>query len=256
MTSITTPGMEPAAYLACLRSDARAITAAARAVDLDVPVAACPGWAMRDLVAHVAQVHRWVATIVWTRCTEAVNPRSLASIPPDDDVVDIYERGATELVTLLEDLEPNTPLWNWAEPGDADFWFRRMAHETAVHRWDAEHAAGVATPITPTALALDGIDELLDVLLTLRLKIEPGPAATMHLHATDPGRADGTGEWLVTIADAVTTTRGHDKGDVALRGNASDLLLWAWGRMAATDPALEVYGDAAILTRWSETVKM
>ncbi len=54
---------------------------------------------------------------------------------------------------------------------------------------------------------------------------------TIHLHCTD-----GEGEWLITRAgDDVVVTREHAKGDVAARGTASDLLLFLWGRVPATD---------------------
>nr|BFE67524.1 hypothetical protein GCM10020092_008250 [Actinoplanes digitatis] len=39
-----------------------------------------------------------------------------------------------------------------------------MAHEISVHRWDAEAAAGRATPIE-TKLAADGVNEVLDTWL-------------------------------------------------------------------------------------------
>ena len=52
-----------------------------------------------------------------------------------------------------------------------------------------------------------------------------GDGKTLHLHATD---ADS--EWLVTLhADRADAVRGHAKGDAALRGAASDLLLMVWG---------------------------
>ena len=40
------------------------------------------------------------------------------------------------------------------------FWFRRMAHETVIHRVDAELAAGLPTAHVPDDLAIDGIDEV------------------------------------------------------------------------------------------------
>jgi hypothetical protein len=37
--------------------------------------------------------------------------------------------------------------------------------------------------------------------------------------------------------------RGHAKGDTAVRGTASNLLLALWGRRAAEDARLETIGD-------------
>ena len=44
--------------------------------------------------------------------------------------------------------------------------------------------------------------------------------------------------------DGISFEHGHAKGDVALRGTASDLLLWAWNRVPVDD-RFEVFGDAA-----------
>ena len=46
-------------------------------------------------------------------------------------------------------------------------------------------------------------------------------------------------------ADRVDATRGHAKGDAAIRGTARDLLLMIWGR----DPlgAVDTFGDAAVI---------
>ena len=72
---------------------------------------------------------------------------------------------------------------------------------------------------------------------------------TLHFHATD-----GDGEWLVRLeADGPVFTREHSKGDVAARGTASDLLLFAYGRVSVDQ--LDVFGDASLLTRWRELVR-
>lgn len=145
----------------------------------------------------------------------------------------------------MEAADPSTTVWTWWPPDQTvGFWFRRMAHETAVHRADAEAALGRIGPVAAD-LAIDGIDEALDLFLAPDLapgSIE-GPVETVHLHATD---ADG--EWLVTIGpDGLGVARGHAKGDAAARGQASDLLLWLWGRLPSD--VLEVFGDPAVVAR-------
>ena len=54
----------------------------------------------------------------------------------------------------------------------------------------------------------------------------------MHLHCTDVA-----GEWTVRPNDAggFDVTREHAKGDCAIRGAASDILLALWRRRAAVD---------------------
>ena len=89
-----------------------------------------------------------------------------------------------------------------------------MAHELAVHRYDAELAHGTPGPFDPD-MAVDGIDEFYDVLVpfSARRWERPLPAGSLHLH-----RTDGPGEWLVRAVDgAVVATHEHAKGDVAVR---------------------------------------
>ena len=129
------------------------------------------------------------------------------------------------------------------------FWSRRVAHETAVHRWDAQAAAGAPEPVD-VRLAVDGIQEMFD-LLTARPGHERvrGDGETIHLHCTDTD-----GEWLVRLTpQGVAVTREHAKGDVAARGTASDLLLLLWGRVPPD--RVEVFGDASLLARWQELAR-
>mgnify|MGYP003341672377 FL=1 len=120
-----------------------------------------------------------------------------------------------------------------------------MAHETSVHRWDAQHALGTADPIDPD-LAVDGIDEALETYVAQRFDLAAFGATgqTLHLHATDT-----EGEWMLTMTpDALTWTHGHGKGDTAIRGRAEDLLLFVMSRRG-TD-GLEVFGDTTLPARW------
>jgi len=130
----------------------------------------------------------------------------------------------------------------------SSFFPRRMALETAVHRWDA------APGPLPADLAVAGIDELLEVFTRLLPPDRLGGAdGTIHLHATDEELTDG-GEWLVAFGpEGITSRHGHAKGDVALRGRASDLFLWTWNRVPI-DGRFEVFGDAELLDVWATAV--
>jgi hypothetical protein len=50
----------------------------------------------------------------------------------------------------------------------------------------------------------------------------------------------------------VTVEHAHAKGDVAVRGTASDLLLLLWNR--AGSDRFQVFGDAGLLDRWRAAV--
>jgi hypothetical protein len=73
---------------------------------------------------------------------------------------------------------------------------------------------------------------------------------TIHLHATDPGLG-AAGEWTIRAdGDRITWSHGHDKGAVALRGAAVDLLLAVVRRVPVADTDIAVLGDAAIWQHW------
>ena len=226
-------------YLAAVRADGDALAAAARR-GLDPEVPGCPGWTVADLVLHTGMVHRHKLEIVRGRLARP--PRPWPPPAPDRrDLLGWYEQGLDELLAALDGTDPLTPVWTFHPPDQtAGFWRRRMAHETAVHRVDAESAHGEPAPV-PTPLAVDGIDEVLDVFLVpfSRREAAGGGGEALHLQATDV-----EGEWRLRLLPAgVQVDRGHADADA--RGTASDLLLFLWGRAPAT--RLETSGDPAVL---------
>ena len=130
------------------------------------------------------------------------------------------------------------------------FWTRRQAHEAAVHRWDAQNALGAPAPAAiDSKLAADGIDEWLSVFAVSRSRqtsTRIGLGESYHFHCTDEH-----GEWVVRFEGSdIDVKREHVKADVALRGGASDLLLFLWRRRSAE--TLEVLGDSSLLEWWPE----
>ena len=234
--------MEPSAYLTTLRADAERLAVAAER-DLETKVPTCPDWTMAELVVHLGRVHRWVDGMVRNKSTE----RGEFPGRPDDgaDLLQWFREGADQLVESLGSVDPDQPIWNWGD-GKARFWHRRQAQETAIHRWDAQHAIADEQPVD-AALAVDGIDELLDLIIGPSMAgRECGAGESIHLHATDR-----EGEWTVTFGrEGVTIDRGHAKGDAAVRGTASDLVLFAWNRISPDAESLETFGDTSILQRW------
>jgi uncharacterized protein (TIGR03083 family) len=242
------PGLD---YLAAIQSEADALVSAARTAGVDAPVPSCPEWSVSDLLGHIGGVHRWAAA---NAAREPDQPRaSLADLgieAPADTAArpEWVAAGARELVAAL-DRPPETPAWTWTAPATIGFWQRREAHETAMHRVDAQLAAGSVAPVD-AALAADGIDEWL-ALVPNRPWADPitGGGETIHLHCTDV-----EGEWLIRLAaTGLEVERVHAKGDVAARGAASDLLRWVMGR--GDVGALEVFGDEGLLTRWRDVAR-
>jgi uncharacterized protein (TIGR03083 family) len=246
--------MEKQQYLDQLAQNAERLADAAAAAGLAAPVPTCPGWTVADLLDHVVRGDTWARTIVengMRGSTDRVLPEVPADKPDGDALVPYFRENARALVATLARADATTSVWTFSSADrTAAFWQRRRSQETAVHRVDAETAAGTPTPVD-TELAVDGVDEFLVVFLG-RLAANFGEVgdATIHVHCTD---ADG--EWLVVNRDGdVTVTREHAKGDVAARGTASDLLLFLWGRAPAD--SLEVFGDRELLDRFRQAIKV
>ena len=224
--------------------------------DLTRPVPTCPDWTLRQLATHVGRAHRWAAEIVSTRSAEFIPFRSVPDgrIPDDPaEHVGWLHAGAGRVVDAVR-AAGEDPVWAFGRQRPAPFWARRMAHETAVHRADAQIAAGRA-PVIDADIAADAIDEwLMDV--TLPAEGEPdqrlaglSDGQSLHVHATDVPA--GAGEWLIRRDQSgVQARREHGKAGAAVRGGASDLLLVLMNRMPVDGHAVQVLGDPAVLSRW------
>ncbi|MBA3653294.1 MAG: maleylpyruvate isomerase family mycothiol-dependent enzyme [Actinobacteria bacterium] len=234
-------------YLQTLRADAAALAGAARTAGVGAPVPTCPGWDVEKLVRHVGRVHTSGAAVVRERAK--VDFDTLPPMPKGEEAIAAFDDRSGALADALEALPEDFPIWNWfgIEPPIPGFYHRRMAQETAVHRWDAQAAAGTTAPID-TALAVDGIDELLRSFLSFA-GADAELGGSIHLHATD---ADS--EWLVRREHGkLVATPEHGKADVAVRGTASDLLLFIWNRVPAS--ALDLAGDPAVADHWKDAIK-
>jgi len=164
--------------------------------------------------------------------------------PTDDQLLSTYRAGFADTVAVLSAADPTQANWTWSSDHTAGFVTRRMAQETAMHRWDADIAAGASKPID-AELASDGVDEFLYYMLDDALADAPAVGGSVHLHCTDVD-----GEWMIRPGDdgGGVVTREHAKGDSALRGTASDLLLVLWRRRDLT--RVDVIGDAAAAARF------
>ncbi len=166
---------------------------------------------------------------------------------PDDStgLPDWLEAGAADLVATLADADPDDACWTWTDDRHVRFWSRRMACETAVHRWDGQAVTGAPDPFDGE-LAVEGIDEQLANLPFTAPDELTGAGETLHLHCTD---RDRDGEWLLRCTPGgLEAVPEHAKGDVALRGPASAIYLVLLGR---TRPdTLDVLGDPRALERW------
>jgi uncharacterized protein (TIGR03083 family) len=232
--------LEESVYVEALQRDSQRLVEAVTD-NFGAPVAGCPGWNVRDLVAHTGEVHRFWSQVVERRLQDHRESEPV-HVPSDDELTAWFQEGAAHLDRVLSSVDGTIGVWTWSRQKDAAFVKRRMAQETAMHRWDAQSAVGKAEPIEPD-LARDGVDELLDVFMPVEETRLTGHGETIHFHQTD-----GDGEWIVTLGDRITVSRGHAKADSAVRGTGSDLLLMMWRRVPPSQ--LEVLGQPANLERF------
>jgi uncharacterized protein (TIGR03083 family) len=236
--------VDPAPFVAATEREGVAVLAAGKA-GLDAPVPTCDGWVVADVLGHLGRVHRSVSEIIERRSL-VIPAVEIPKPPAGDAVLAFYEEGLARVVAALASIAPDEPVYSWSGDGTGRFYHRRMAHEIAVHRFDAEAAHGTPAPFDPD-MSVDGVDEFYDVLVpfSVRRWPRPLPGGSLHLH-----RTDGEGEWLVRAVDGeVVMTREHAKGDVALRGDASDLFAFVWNR--GRGESVTTFGDAAIADEWA-----
>ena len=211
--------------------------------DLSLPVPSCPEWTASHLVEHLGGAYAWVRQVV-----EAAGEKSdrRDAQPPDDDLLTWFDEVLAGLVTVLDAVDPDAPAWNWStQPQVARFWPRRVAHETAVHRWDAQLISRLAKPVD-AELAGDGVSEVLDTWLPAgRTAVKNDAQGVVRLMAQDIDRT-----WLVrlranglNLLDETALLDDAPEAQTQIGGTASDLLLALWGRVPVS--ALAVDGDPA-----------
>ncbi|WP_328445897.1 maleylpyruvate isomerase family mycothiol-dependent enzyme [Amycolatopsis sp. NBC_00438] len=219
-------------FLEAIDVHADALKRAALTAGPSAPVRNCPKWTVHDLVRHVAWVHCFaVATALNTSAEPA---------PPDDwDELLGWWDGQRMAMREALSQPPATPARS-PFPGVAvsvGDWTRRMAHEAAIHRLDAESALDPrpATRYSPE-FAADGVDEYLTFLVPQR---SPRYEKAGTVHFTTPGRT-----WALRLAPG-EHARPVPPGtpDAELRGDADDVYRALWGRAHHA----EVSGDPALL---------
>lgn len=251
------------AYIGALSDEGRRVAAAAQRAGLGAAVPPCFGWTVADLLRHTSYVHRWAAGIVAEHVTRPVHELAEAQVlqqgPGDEELLAWFREGHATLVRTLSEAGPHLNVWAFlSAPSPLAFWARRQAHETAIHRVDAEQAAaapGTADSRFEPAFAADGVDELLMGFLARSIGRGswPGLGGNLAVHAEDgPGaRAD----WLVTGRPGEDgVVRGTGPADCSVTGRARDLYLLLWNRGKAD--GLCVTGDPSVLAAFGRALRI
>ncbi|QFQ95404.1 maleylpyruvate isomerase family protein [Streptomyces phaeolivaceus] len=251
--------METAEHIRALDEEGRLLATAARKAGTDAEVPTCPEWRVRDLVRHTGAVHRWATAFV---AEGHPSPRPLPDGPDlaGEALLTWFEDGHRRLVDTLRAAPADLDCWSFLPaPSPLAFWARRQAHETAVHRADAESAPGGALgepgePGEPgertVDFAVDGIDELLlGFHARSRSRVRTETPRVLRVRATDTNAV-----WTVRLsseppaAERVDAAAAGD-ADCEISGPAPRLYLSLWNRL----PLPAVTGDTALAELWRET---
>ena len=249
--------MDVATHIEALRREGGRMANAIAAAAPDDKVPTCPEWAVRDLVHHMGGIHRWATGYVADGRREQRDVELIdvvGSWPDDGDLVAWFDRGCRGLVAALEAAPDDLECWTFLPaPSPRAMWARRQAHETAIHRVDAEFATRPPADVTAfdPAFAADGVDELLSCFLPRpRSRLRADPPTSLGVSCADTGAT-----WLLTIGgEGVTTSAGAALDDAAciVRADAADLYLALWSRR--TPDVLRAEGDRRVLELFLETV--
>lgn len=247
-------------HVAGLREAAARLCQSAQSAGLDAVVPTCPGWTVRDLLAHQGMVHRWATAHVTgdgegQRDTDSVEAAGLT----EPDPIAWLREGADALAAALESAPPDLMALVFLKdpPAPREFWARRQCHETTVHAVDALAAQLGRMPSAtdaalPADLAVDGIDELVTGFLTRgKARLRSDPPLRIAVCPSDSDAA-----WLLDVGTGPVVTARHTThdvpaADVALRGSAAQLYLGLWNRGDEITG-----GDAAVLALWRELARI
>lgn len=237
--------MELRDFIDELERQGHALGSAAAQSGLAVTVPTCPSWTVAKLVAHIGMVHRWAASHVQEPRTTGEGAQATA---PEEGLLDWYAEGHQILVETLRLAPRDVAAWTFLPaPSPLEFWARRQAHETAIHRADADIARG-RVPSYAAEFAADGVAELIDGFLGRRgAGLRSDRPRTLKVRLADVDRA-----WQVTIGPEGRRIShdGSASAEVTVSAPASQMYLFLWNRVSRD--TVRVSGDSSVLDLWRD----
>jgi uncharacterized protein (TIGR03083 family) len=215
--------------------------------DLDTRVPTCPEWRLSDLVEHLGDVFVFWRTQLRRGSIDAPAEPESRGVPTGVELWEWFERACRQLQSTLDDTDPAQACWNWSGTDLTAGWVgRRMALESAVHRYDTELAVG-SPGVIDRELAVDGIDEWISVHLAT--DVPEAPEATLG-GVLCLACADDSAAWTVEIsAGRLRWREGRGPAEAVLVGAASDLYLYCWNRRPLE--VLELTGSRHVALAWT-----
>ncbi|MDX8143888.1 maleylpyruvate isomerase family mycothiol-dependent enzyme [Lentzea sp. BCCO 10_0061] len=246
--------------LAIIVSETSLLVTGIEGADLSIPVPATPNWTLNQLLRHLGHAHRWIAQMVGERFPEVDRSLSKAHSVSEYTGETAAELGPwlIEGASLISDTmlpvdrRAMIAVLRPGEPGP-DFWSRRMAHETVMHRWDAFDALGLPFEVDER-VAYDTLYEWITAISQIIFDLRPAVSellgsGALHFETTDTAQM-----WTVDFSGTEPRlTEDEENWSVAVRGPVMDILLALYRRRGAE--GLEVTGDAGLLAKFLDAMR-
>lgn len=247
--------MTPQQHLGYLARLQDAFATLAAAADPGAPIPGLGGWTVRELVLHLAGVHRWAGQMA--RGDDGADD----DLPVDEtlsatELAARYAEHAAALRATLTTVGPHGTAATLLGPGPASFWYRRQMHETLIHLGDL--AAARAGAWTADALDgvvdlgpepwRDGVDEVVTMFQPRQVRLRRMPPLVRHVALRDAE----TGTAWVLGAHEDGHGDGHEDGHddrsddgpaVTVTADARTLDLLLWGRVGPDTVGVVIDGD-------------
>ncbi|WP_051451595.1 maleylpyruvate isomerase family mycothiol-dependent enzyme [Actinospica robiniae] len=246
--------METTRLRADLNHEFQLLRAAIASAERSAKVPCCPDWTADQLAHHVAQTYlHKVECIRLGAFPENWPPEGI-----DPDPVAALDEEFAALTAAFDAHDPADAAATWHDPDQTvGFWIRRMAHESVIHRVDAEQVAGIELAPIDEDIALDGIDEFLTLFVGFFSRKYPEEYGSA-LREPDPrplAVSAGGSTWTLTTSEtgvdvahsapgeaaAAATAASAEPAAVTVSGSPAEVLLWLWVR--TDDAAVQIEGD-------------
>jgi uncharacterized protein (TIGR03083 family) len=232
-----------------------------RGHDLTTPVPTCGDWSLADLLRHLTEVQDFWCHIIGNR-PAGPDTYDRPERPADATLPDLLHDRSRRLTDALADADPADHAWSWADEQTVGFTVRRQSHEALVHHVDGLLAVGAPTPAVDPALAADGVDELVTVMLsgvpdwadyqrtdgTILLRADDAAAEWALAFGRMTGTSPDTGNTYDLVAMEILPWLSEPTTTIS--AGALDLDLWLWGR----NGTVEIDGDPAGAARLRTTI--
>ena len=253
-------------YIAFLDSESARFVSLLADADPAARVPSCPDWDAADLLWHLTEVQWFWGSIVGRALSDPQAAQDDKPDRPDDypALLDLQRRATERLLAAVSAGDDSDPMWTWFDEDQTrGFIRRRQAHETLIHRLDAEQAVGDVTSLD-VRLATDGIDEALRIMFGgtpdwAEFRWEAGPVVVVAQDSAarwsaEIGRVVGRPESGEAVDEpSLEVHEGRIADPVAqVTGTAEALDSWLWGRVG--DTAVERDGDLQTLKAFGRVI--